>query len=154
MSQSNAATVFEPETQTHAVCVPNRFNGPPTSGNGGWTVGLVGKHIGPEVEVTLKRPIPMDRDIHVVSTGHEATLEDAFGLEDINDLPVSYDIGWYEQKAVAILLTLFHLGLKGIRLGPTMPAFLTPNVQNVLVENFNIQPISTPEKDIAACLGT
>jgi hypothetical protein len=80
MSQSNAATVFEPETQSHAVCVPNRFNGPPTSGNGGWTVALVGKHIGPEVEVTLKRPIPMDRDIHVVSSGHEATLEDA-GVE-------------------------------------------------------------------------
>ena len=56
-------------------------------------------------------------------------------------------------KAVAILLTPFHLGFKGIRLGPSMPAFLTPNVQNVLVENFNIQPISTPEKDIAACLG-
>ena len=71
----------------------------------------------------------------------------------INDLPLSMILSWYEQKAVAILLTLFHLGVKDIRLGPSMPAFLTPNVQKVLVDNFNIQPITTPEKDIAACLG-
>ena len=71
----------------------------------------------------------------------------------INDLPLSMILSWYEQKAVAILLTLFHLGVKNIRLGPSMPAFLTPNVQKVLVDNFNIQPITTPEKDIAACLG-
>ena len=71
----------------------------------------------------------------------------------INDLPLSLILSWYEQKAVAILLTLFHLGFKDIRLGPTMPAFLTSNVQKVLVDNFNIQPISTPENDIAACLG-
>ena len=80
-----------------------------------------------------------------------SALSDALG-KDINDLPLSLILSWYEQKAVAILLTLFHLGLKGIRLGPTLPAFLTPNVLNVLVENFNVQPISTPEKDIAACL--
>ncbi len=71
----------------------------------------------------------------------------------INDLPLSMILSWYEQKAVAILLTLFHLGVKDIRLGPSMPAFLTPNVQKVLVDNFNIQPITTPENDIAACLG-
>jgi hydroxylamine reductase len=70
----------------------------------------------------------------------------------INDLPLSMILSWYEQKAVAILLTLFHLGVKNIRLGPTMPAFMTPNVQKVLVDNFNIQPITTPENDIAACL--
>jgi len=70
----------------------------------------------------------------------------------INDLPLSMILSWYEQKAVSILLTLFHLGVKNIRLGPTMPAFLTPNVQKVLVDNFNIQPITTPENDIAACL--
>lgn len=73
---------------------------------------------------------------------------------DINDLPLSLILSWYEQKAVSILLTLFHLGFKNIRLGPTMPAFLTPNVQKVLVEKFNIKPITTPEKDIADCLGT
>ena len=82
-----------------------------------------------------------------------SALSDALGRE-ISDLPLSLILSWYEQKAVAILLTLFHLGFKGIRLGPSMPAFLTPNVQNVLIENFNIQPISTPEKDIAACLGS
>ncbi|MBW2202140.1 MAG: hydroxylamine reductase [Deltaproteobacteria bacterium] len=79
-------------------------------------------------------------------------LAEALEVE-INDLPLSMILSWYEQKAVAILLTLFHLGFKDIRLGPTMPAFLTPNVQKVLVDNFNIQPISTPENDIAACLG-
>jgi len=81
-----------------------------------------------------------------------SALAEALEVE-INDLPLSLIISWYEQKAVAILLTLFHLGLKDIRLGPTMPVFLTPNVQKVLVDNFNIQPISTPENDIAACLG-
>ena len=81
-----------------------------------------------------------------------SALAEAFGV-GLNDLPLSLILSWYEQKAVAILLTLFHLGLKDIRLGPTMPAFLTPNVQKVLVDNFNIQPITTPEADIAACLG-
>jgi hydroxylamine reductase len=69
----------------------------------------------------------------------------------INDLPLSLILSWYEQKAVAILLTLIHWGFKDIRLGPTMPVFLTPNAHKVLFENF-IQPISTPEKDIADCL--
>ena len=81
-----------------------------------------------------------------------SALAEALEVE-INDLPLSLILSWYEQKAVAILLTLFHLGFKDIRLGPTMPVFLTPNVQKVLVDNFNIQPISTPENDIAACLG-
>jgi hydroxylamine reductase len=71
----------------------------------------------------------------------------------INDLPLSLILSWYEQKAVAILLTLIHWGFKDIRLGPTMPVFLTPNANKVLFENF-IKPISTPEEDIAACLGT
>ena len=61
-------------------------------------------------------------------------------------------LSWYEQKAVAILLTLLSLGIKNIRLGPTLPAFITPNVLNILVEKFNIMPISTPEKDLAAIL--
>jgi hydroxylamine reductase len=62
-------------------------------------------------------------------------------------------LSWYEQKACAILLTLLHLGVRNIRLGPSLPAFITPNVLNVLVENFNIMPITTPEQDLAAILG-
>ncbi|MBR9980788.1 MAG: hydroxylamine reductase [Desulfatitalea sp.] len=71
----------------------------------------------------------------------------------VNDLPLSMIISWYEQKACAILLTLLHLGIKNIRLGPSLPAFISPNVLNVLVENFNIMPISTPEQDLKAILG-
>jgi hydroxylamine reductase len=70
----------------------------------------------------------------------------------VNDLPLSIICSWYEQKAVAILLTLLHLGIKGIRLGPSLPAFVTPNVLQVLVDNFDIKPISTPEADIRATL--
>ncbi|MCF8070155.1 MAG: hydroxylamine reductase [Desulfobacterales bacterium] len=79
-------------------------------------------------------------------------LKEVFGLEDINDLPISFDIAWYEQKAVAVLLALLFLGVKGIRLGPTMPAFLSPNVAKVLVEKFDIKPIGTVEEDIAAMM--
>lgn len=71
---------------------------------------------------------------------------------DVNELPLSLVLSWYEQKAVAILLTLLHLNIKDIRLGPSLPAFITPNVLNVLVENFNIKPISTPDEDLAAIL--
>lgn len=70
----------------------------------------------------------------------------------VNDLPLSLVLSWYEQKAVAILLTLLHLGIKGIRLGPSLPAFITPNVLNVLVENFDIKPITTADEDLAAIL--
>jgi len=74
---------------------------------------------------------------------------------DVNDLPLSMILSWYEQKAVAILLTLFSLGIKGIKLGPTLPAFVSPNVLNVLVENFEIAPIGTSAaEDLAAILGT
>ena len=79
-------------------------------------------------------------------------LKEVFELDDINELPISFDIGWYEQKAVAVLLALFHLGVKGIRLGPTLPAFISPAVLDVLVENFNIKPIGTAEDDIAAMM--
>jgi len=79
-------------------------------------------------------------------------LKEAFGLNDINELPISYDIAWYEQKAVAVLLALLFLGIKGIRLGPTLPGFLSPNVANVLVEKFDIKPIGTVEQDIAAMM--
>jgi len=79
-------------------------------------------------------------------------LKEAFGLNDINELPVSYDIAWYEQKAVAVLLALLFLGVKGIRLGPTLPAFLSPNVAKVLVKKFDIKPIGTVQDDIAAMM--
>lgn len=79
-------------------------------------------------------------------------LKEIFGLDDINDLPISYDIAWYEQKAVAVLLALLYLGVKGIRLGPTLPAFLSPAVTKVLVENFDIKPIGSVEADIAAMM--
>ena len=79
-------------------------------------------------------------------------LADAFGC-GVNDLPLSMVLSWYEQKAVCILLTLLHLGIKNIRLGPTLPAFVSPNVLNFLVENFGIAPISTPEEDLKAILG-
>ncbi len=79
-------------------------------------------------------------------------LADRFGV-GVNDLPLSLVLSWYEQKAVAILLTLLYLGIKDIRLGPSLPAFITPNILNVLVKNFNIMPITTPEKDLKAILG-
>ena len=78
-------------------------------------------------------------------------LADAFGCE-VNDLPLSMVLSWYEQKAVCILLTLLFLGIKNIRLGPTLPAFLSPNVLKYLVENYNIAPISTPEEDLKSML--
>jgi len=79
-------------------------------------------------------------------------LKEVFELDDINDLPISFDIAWYEQKAVAVLLALLFLGVKGIRLGPTLPAFLSPNVVKVLVDNFDIKPIGTVEEDIKAMM--
>ncbi len=79
-------------------------------------------------------------------------LADAFGC-GVNDLPLSMVLSWYEQKAVCILLTLLHLGIKNILLGPTLPAFISPNVLSFLVEKFGIAPISTPEEDLAAILG-
>ncbi len=75
-------------------------------------------------------------------------LKEVFGLEDINQLPISYNIAWYEQKAVIVLLALLSLGVKNIHLGPTLPGFLSPNVVNVLVENFGIAGISTVEEDM------
>lgn len=75
-------------------------------------------------------------------------LKEVFGLEDINELPVVYNIAWYEQKAVIVLLALLYLGVKNIHLGPTLPAFLSPNVAKVLVENFGIAPIGSVDDDI------
>ncbi|EFO79894.1 hybrid cluster protein [Oscillochloris trichoides DG-6] len=79
-------------------------------------------------------------------------LAQAVGAEHINDLPISYDIAWYEQKAVLVLLSLLHLGVKGIRLGPTLPAFLSPNVAAFLVQNFAIKGIGNASEDVAAMM--
>jgi hydroxylamine reductase len=76
-------------------------------------------------------------------------LKDAFDLEDVNDLPLEFNIAWYEQKAVIVLLALLSLGIQNIHLGPTLPAFLSPTVVNFLVENFNIAGNTTVEEDMA-----
>ncbi len=81
-----------------------------------------------------------------------SALSKAFNVA-VNDLPLSLIISWYEQKAVCVLLALLHLGLKGIRLGPSLPAFITPNVLDTLVKNFDIKPIGTPDEDLKAILG-
>ncbi len=75
-------------------------------------------------------------------------LKEVFELNDINELPIAYNIAWYEQKAVIVLLALLHLGVKNIHLGPTLPAFLSPNVASVLVENFGIGGVTEADKDI------
>ena len=80
-------------------------------------------------------------------------LKEALGLADINELPIAYNISWYEQKAVIVLLALLHLGVKNIHLGPTLPAFLSPNAARVLVENFGIAGIGKVEDDIKALIG-
>jgi hydroxylamine reductase len=78
-------------------------------------------------------------------------LANAFGVS-VNQLPLSLVLSWYEQKAIAVLLTLLHLGIQNIRIGPTLPAFLTPNVVKLLSEAYNLKLITTPEQDLAACL--
>ena len=80
-------------------------------------------------------------------------LKEVFALDDINELPIIYNIAWYEQKAVIVLLALLYLGVKNIHLGPTLPAFLSPNVAKVLVENFGIAPIGTVEEDMKLFFG-
>ena len=77
-------------------------------------------------------------------------LKEIFQLNDINELPIEYNIAWYEQKAVIVLLALLYLGVKNIKLGPTLPAFLSPGVAKVLVENFGLNTISTVEEDMKA----
>ena len=76
-----------------------------------------------------------------------------FELNDINELPIAYNIAWYEQKAVIVLLALLSLGVKNIHLGPTLPAFLSPNVAQVLIDNFGIGGITTVDEDIKMFLG-
>ncbi|MDY0041719.1 MAG: hydroxylamine reductase [Desulforhabdus sp.] len=101
-------------------------------------------------------PLPRLMDIGQCNDAYSAiqiaiALAKAFEV-GVNDLPLSLILSWYEQKAVAILLTLLHLGIKDIRLGPSLPAFTTPNVLDVLVKNFDIKPISTPDEDLKAIL--
>ena len=101
--------------------------------------------------------IPRLIDIGQCNDAHSAiqiavALANAFEC-GVNDLPLSMILSWYEQKACVILLSLLHLGIKNIRLGPSLPAFITPNVLNVLVENFNIMPIGTADEDLKAILG-
>ncbi|MCX5752366.1 MAG: hypothetical protein NTW97_01835 [Candidatus Krumholzibacteria bacterium] len=79
-------------------------------------------------------------------------LSKAFGI-GVNDLPLSIVLSWYEQKAVAVLLTLLYLGVKNIRIGPSLPAFVTPPVLDILVDQFGIKPVTTPEADLKAMLG-
>ena len=80
------------------------------------------------------------------------SLQEAFGLDDLNDLPIAYNIAWYEQKAVIVLLALLSLGVKNIHLGPTLPAFLSPNIVNILVNNFGISGITTVDEDMKVLL--
>ncbi|MCT4599219.1 MAG: hydroxylamine reductase [Vallitalea sp.] len=102
-------------------------------------------------------PFPRILDVGQCNDAYSAikialALSEAFEC-DVNDLPLSYIISWYEQKAVAVLLTMLYLGLKDIYLGPTLPAFVTPNVLQVLVDKFNLQSISTPDNDLQTILG-
>ncbi|MBQ2516183.1 MAG: hydroxylamine reductase, partial [Desulfovibrio sp.] len=80
-------------------------------------------------------------------------LKEAFGLDDVNKLPIVYNIGWYEQKAVIVLLALLSLGVKNIHLGPTLPAFLSPSVAGLLAEQFGIAGIGTVEEDLKKLIG-
>ena len=116
-----------------------------------------GKYRFNDLELGTIGGIPRLLDIGQCNDAYSAiqiavALAEAFGC-GVNDLPLSMILSWYEQKAVCILLTLLHLGIKNIRLGPTLPAFVSPNVLNFLVEKFGIAPITTPEEDLKAILG-
>ena len=111
-----------------------------------------------DYERLLSAGIPMPRlmDVGQCNDAYSAiqialALANAFGC-GVNELPLSMVLSWYEQKAVCILLTLLHLGIRNIRLGPTLPAFLSPNVLNYLVDNFGIASITTPEADLKQLL--
>ena len=111
-----------------------------------------------DYERLLSAGIPMPRlmDVGQCNDAYSAiqialALANAFGC-GVNELPLFMVLSWYEQKAVCILLTLLHLGIRNIRLGPTLPAFLSPNVLNYLVDNFGIAPITTPEADLKQLL--
>ena len=116
-----------------------------------------GKYRFNDLELGTIGPFPRLMDMGQCNDAYSAikvavALADAFGC-GVNDLPLSMILSWYEQKAVCILLTLLHLGIKNIKLGPTLPAFLSPNVLNYLVEHFAIAPVTTPEADLKEILG-
>lgn len=116
-----------------------------------------GKYRFNDLELGNIGPFPRLMDMGQCNDAYSAikvavALADAFGC-GVNDLPLSMVLSWYEQKAVCILLTLLHLGIKNIKLGPTLPAFLSPNVLNYLVEHFAIAPVTTPEADLNEILG-
>ncbi|MDY0338073.1 MAG: hydroxylamine reductase, partial [Candidatus Cloacimonadaceae bacterium] len=79
-------------------------------------------------------------------------LKEVFGLEDVNQLPISFDLGWYEQKAAAVLLALLYLGFKNIQIGPTLPGFLSPNVAKVIIDTFGLKQTTNADDDIAAMM--
>ena len=116
-----------------------------------------GKYRFNDLELGNIGPFPRLMDMGQCNDAYSAikvavALADAFGC-GVNDLPLSMVLSWYEQKAVCILLTLLHLGIKNIKLGPTLPAFLSKNVLNYLVEHFAIAPVTTPEADLKEILG-
>ena len=116
-----------------------------------------GKYRFNDLELGTIGPFPRLMDMGQCNDAYSAikvavALADAFGC-GVNDLPLSMILSWYEQKAVCILLTLLHLGIKNIKLGPTLPAFISPNVLNYLVEHFAIAPVTTPEADLKEILG-
>ena len=116
-----------------------------------------GKYRFNDLELGNIGPFPRLMDMGQCNDAYSAikvavALADAFGC-GVNDLPLSMILSWYEQKAVCILLTLLHLGIKNIKLGPTLPAFISPNVLNYLVEHFAIAPVTTPEADLKEILG-
>ena len=116
-----------------------------------------GKYRFNDLELGNIGPFPRLMDMGQCNDAYSAikvavALADAFRC-GVNDLPLSMILSWYEQKAVCILLTLLHLGIKNIKLGPTLPAFLSPNVLNYLVEHFAIAPVTTPEADLKEILG-
>lgn len=95
---------------------------------------------------------PEITEVNIGAGKNPGILISGHDLKDMEELPISYDIAWYEQKAVAVLPALLFLGVKGIRLGPTLPGFLSPNVAKVRVEKFDIKPIGTVEEDIEAMM--
>jgi len=115
-----------------------------------------GKYRFNDLDLGIINSLPRIMDMGQCNDAYSAikvavALAEAFGC-NVNELPLSMVLSWYEQKAVCILLTLLHLGIKNILLGPSLPAFISPNVLNFLVENYNIAPISTPEEDLESLL--
>ena len=131
----------------------------PSSGGTIRAVGVVdddtGLHvIDKDMETDAFSPILDGPGFHYDTAGHQIALGLAEAFDcSVNELPLSIILCWFEQKAVCVLMALLALGIRGIRLGPTLPAFLSPGVAAVLQEKYDLRPITTPEDDLAACLG-